>query len=99
MEMTILFIIVSILLLGAIYALWRYWETMVQMSPEEQAYDKRVARLNERQANRLSDEQLSNAVSGEDAWQVMVRRGQEAQGKRQRYAGNLERRTRERRRE
>lgn len=94
----ILFAICAALLLGAIYLLWRYWDNATRRSPEEEAYDKRVAQLNERQANRLSDEQLTHPVNEEDAWQIMVERGRKATGRRSRYGGDLKRRTRERQR-
>jgi hypothetical protein len=95
---TILFLICAILLLLVVYALWRYWDNLARVSPEEEAYDRRVARLNERQANRLTDEDLREPTNEEDAWRIMVERGEQAAHRRNRYAGDLERRTRARRR-
>ncbi len=75
----------TLLLIGVAYMLRRFWDEQAQMTPEEEAYDKRVARLNQRQANRISDGFLRRNVSDDDAWQMMVRRGRRsAQGQRQR---------------
>jgi hypothetical protein len=71
----LLFVLLAIVLLVVVYGLLRYWETLVSMSPDEEEYEQRVADLNERQANRLSDEQLTRPISDDDAWQTMLRRG------------------------
>ena len=96
--LAILFIICAIVLLSIVYMLWRYWDDVARVTPEEEAYDKRVASLNERQANRMSDKQLVRQLSEDDAWTIMVARGRRAATRRNRYAGDLKRRTRERRR-
>ena len=96
--LTILFLICAVVLLSIIYMLWRYWDNVAQVTPEEEAYDKRVASLNERQANRMSDKQLIRQLSEDDAWSIMIARGRRAAARRNRYAGDLKRRTRERRR-
>ncbi|MEM8530232.1 MAG: hypothetical protein AAGF95_05270 [Chloroflexota bacterium] len=70
-----IFLACAIIIIVVIYALWRYWEDLVQVSPEEEAYDKDVAQLNERQANRMSDERLARVTSEDEAWDVMVKRG------------------------
>lgn len=67
--------VVALLAAGAGLA-WRVWRTTMRISPQEEAYDNRVASMNERQANRLSDEQLTKPPTDEDAWALMVRRGQ-----------------------
>lgn len=94
----ILFLISAVLLLGIIYALWRYWRRLAPLSPEEEEYDERVAALNERQANRMSDEQLRNPLTEEDAWKIMVERGRRIGRRSDRYGGDLSRRAKERRR-
>ncbi|NJO82422.1 MAG: hypothetical protein HC828_06090 [Blastochloris sp.] len=98
MTSILLFVICAALLLGAMYLVWRYWDHATSRSPEEEAYDKRVAQLNERQANRLSDEQLTKPVNEDDAWRIMVERGRKTTERRNRYGGDLKRRTRERQR-
>lgn len=95
---TILFAACAIILVVIVYALWRYWDNMVNLTPEEEAFDRRVKRLNERQANRISDEDLARPLSEEDAWRIMVARGQQALRRRSRYGGSLDRRARERKR-
>lgn len=97
-EMLLLFGVLVLVLIGIVFAVWRYWDNLSSVSPEEEAYDKRVASLNERQANRFSDDLLTHRMDEEDAWQIMVARGQKAARRRNRYGGNLSRRARERRR-
>jgi len=94
---TVLFLITAALLLGGVYALWRYWDNLARLSPEEEALDERVAALNERQANRVSDEELTRPVSEDEAWQMMISRGRRGR-RRERYGGELSRRVGERRR-
>jgi hypothetical protein len=81
---TLLFVIFAVLLLAIIYALWRYWFSIAQVTPEEEEFDERVAALNERQANRISDEQLRRPLNEDDAWQIMVRRGRRPPQRRRR---------------
>jgi hypothetical protein len=57
-----------------------------------------VAALNRRQANRISDEDLANPLSGDEAWQAMIDRGRRGLRRRERYGGDLSRRVGERRR-
>jgi len=95
---TLLFLISAVLLLGAIYAVWRYWDNLSRRTPEEEAFDERVAALNRRQANRISDEDLTHPLTEDEAWQVMISRGQRGWRRRERYGGDLSRRVGERRR-
>jgi hypothetical protein len=95
---TVLFLASAALLLGAVYALWRYWDNLARLSPEEEAFDERVAALNERQANRVSDEDLARLLSEDEAWEIMVSRGLRGRRRRERYGGQLSRRVGERRR-
>ena len=95
---TLLFLASAVLLLGGVYALWRYWDNLAHVSPEEEAFDERVAALNERQANRVSDEELTHPVSEDEAWKIMISRGQQGRRRRERYGGVLSRRVGERRR-
>jgi hypothetical protein len=92
----ILFLLSAALLVGIVVVLWRYWRSYANITPEEEAFDRRVAMLNERQANRLSNEQLAETVSEEDAWNIMLERGAHAR-RRARYAREVQRRYRERR--
>ncbi len=92
----ILFLFSAALLIGIVVVLWRYWRAYANITPEEEEFDKRVAALNERQANRLSNEQLAQTISEDDAWKIMLRRGAQAR-RRARYAEQVGRRYRERR--
>lgn len=93
----ILFFVSAALLAGIVVALWRYWRNVANITPEQEEYDKRVATLNERQANRLTNDQLGQKISEEDAWNIMLRRGARAR-RRDRYAAEVRRRYDERRR-
>ncbi|MDZ4717413.1 MAG: hypothetical protein SH847_03010 [Roseiflexaceae bacterium] len=73
-----LFLLLAAGVLAVVYGVWRYWNSLVEVSPEEKEYDRQVADLNERQANRISDEQLTKPPSDDDAWQIIQRRGQQA---------------------
>jgi hypothetical protein len=110
----LLFIVFTLLIAGALLLVWRYWHAIASVSPEEEAFDERMTALNDRQANRLSDEQLTHPLTDDDAWSVMVRRGRRDRERRrkpprttqrrlpapreERYGGELSRRVDERRR-
>lgn len=87
-----LYIVFGALLVVIIVVLWRYWASLVERSPEEEAYERRLTALNERQANRYTDDELRGAPSEDEAWALMVERGRRS-GRRDRYAGELRRRT------
>jgi len=110
----ILFLFFTALVAGALLLIWRYWNTLARVSPEEEEFDERMTALNDRQANRLSDEQLTHPLTDDDAWSVMVHRGRRDRERRrkpartaqrrlpppreERYGGDLSQRERERRR-
>jgi hypothetical protein len=73
-----LFLFLAAGVLAVVYGVWRYWNNLVEVSPEEEDYERQVANLNERQANRISDEHLTKPLSDDDAWQIIQRRGQRA---------------------
>jgi membrane protein implicated in regulation of membrane protease activity len=97
MTPTILFIIFAVLLLLAIYGIWRFWSGLIAVSRAESRYEQRMAALNERQANRYTDEQLTHPANDDEAWRIMVQRGKRAT-RRERYSGSLSNRSRDRRR-
>lgn len=80
----VLFLLIASMLLGWVYFAWRSWRATTQMTPEEQEYDNRVAALNDRQANRLRDDQLTQPVNNDDAWAIMVGRGRRRERSRRR---------------
>jgi hypothetical protein len=82
----------SVVLIGVAIVLWRIWDGLTHTTPEEEAYERRVAQLNERQANRLSDDDLRRSSSLNEAWQITVDRGRRSGKRRQRYNGDLNRR-------
>jgi hypothetical protein len=110
----LLFLFFTALVAGALLLVWRYWNTIAHVSPEEEEFDERMSALNDRQANRLSDDQLTHPLNDDDAWSVMVQRGRRDRERRrrpartaqrrlpppreQRYGGDLSQRERERRR-
>ncbi|ACL23335.1 hypothetical protein [Chloroflexus aggregans] len=64
-------------LLGFIgWAAWRYWREQVNISPEDEILTREIAELNDRQANRISDQRLRSGIDPDEAWQIMVHRGQ-----------------------
>lgn len=91
-----LYILFGLLLVAIAVFVWRYWSSLVDRSPEEEAYERRLTALNERQANRYSDDELTTAPSQDEAWRIMVERGRRS-GRRDRYAGDLTRRAGSRR--
>ncbi len=95
---TVLFLLSAMVLLGAVYALWHYWDNLARRTPEEEAFDERVAALNQRQANRISDDELTHPLTEDEAWQIMISRGKRGWRRRERYSGDLSRRQGERRR-
>ncbi len=65
------------LLLGLVgLAAWRYWREQVNISPEDEELTREIAELNDRQANRMSDQRLRSGVDPDEAWRIMVQRGQ-----------------------
>lgn len=65
------------LLLGLIgFFAWRYWREQVNISPEDEELLREIAELNNRQANRISDQRLRSGIDPDEAWRIMVQRGQ-----------------------
>jgi hypothetical protein len=91
-----LYVVFGILLVAIAIFVWRYWSSLVERSPEEEAYERRLTALNERQAHRYSDDELTSSPDDDEAWRIMVERGRNA-GRRDRYAGDVNRRAGSRR--
>jgi hypothetical protein len=110
----LLFVFFTVLLGAALVLIWRYWKSIANVSQEEEEFDERMTALNDRQANRLSDDQLTHPMSDDDAWTIMVQRGRRDRERRRRppraterrrpsqrddrYGGDMARRIEERRR-
>ncbi len=75
MTIYLLFAVAALLLLGLVALLWRLWSDYAQVDPEEEQHEREIAALNDAQANRISDQQLTHPVDTDAAWQTMVQRG------------------------
>jgi|HigsolmetaAR206D_1030411.scaffolds.fasta_scaffold13094_2 hypothetical protein len=75
----ILITIIALLLFGWVSYAWYNWRNTTQFSEADEYYDKGVISLNDRQANRLSDNELTRPIREDDAWQIMVQRGRQSQ--------------------
>lgn len=75
MTVYLLFALAAVLLLGLIALVWRLWNDYVQVDPENEEHEREIAALNDAQANRVSDQQLTRPVDADSAWQTMVNRG------------------------
>lgn len=73
----ILITIMALLLLGWVSYTWHNWRRTTDVTEEDEYYDRRVISLNNRQANRLSDQDLTQPIHEDDAWQIMVQRGRQ----------------------
>ncbi|RMD82359.1 MAG: hypothetical protein D6823_01280 [Chloroflexi bacterium] len=73
-------IIIAVLVTGLLgligWAAWRYWREQINISPEDEMLTREIAELNDRQANRISDQRLRSGIDPDEAWQIMVQRGQ-----------------------
>jgi len=90
------FIIAAVIFLVIVGLLWRYWQSVAEVSASDESFSRRVARLNERQSNRIDDEHLRNITDDDEAWRIMVDRGR--QSDRLPTYSNTTRRARERQR-
>lgn len=91
-----IFIIAAVIFLVIVGLLWRYWQSMAEVSASDESFSRRVARLNERQSNRIDDDHLRNITDDDEAWRIMVDRGR--QSDRLPTYSNTTRRARERQR-
>lgn len=90
------FIIAAIIFLVIVGLLWRYWQSVAEVSASDESFSRRIARLNERQSNRIDDDHLRNITDDDEAWRIMVDRGR--QSDRLPTYSNTTRRARERQR-
>lgn len=80
----ILFTLAAGVLIFLIWAIWRFWWRYAQITPENEEFEERLADLNQHQANRISDEQLTHPATDDQAWQIMVQRGKTQRTQRKR---------------
>lgn len=71
----LLFGIAALLLVGVVLVIWRLWADYTRITPEDEEYEREIASLNDSQANRLSDQQLTRPIDTDAGWDIMVRRG------------------------
>lgn len=62
----IVFVIVATLLVLVFLGVRRYWEAQVNISQEEEDLERRMASLNERQANRRRDDEIVRLLRGDE---------------------------------
>jgi hypothetical protein len=79
-----IFIVVAVVFVAMIALMWRYWKSVSEVTPSDEAMSRRIARLNDRQANRIDDDVLRSRQTSDDAWRIMVERGENTQ-RRPRY--------------
>ena len=90
------FIIAAVIFLVIVGLLWRYWQSVAEVSASDESFSRRIARLNQRQSNRIDDDHLRNITDDDEAWRIMVDRGR--QSDRLPTYSNTTRRARERQR-
>lgn len=64
--LNIAFVVVAAVLVVVFLAIRRYWESQVNMSQEEEDLERRMASLNERQANRRRDDEIVRLLRGDE---------------------------------
>lgn len=75
MMIYLLFGLAALLLLGLIALIWRLWTDYTQVGPDDEEREREIAALNDAQANRVSDQQLTHPLDADAAWRTMVQRG------------------------
>lgn len=71
----LLFALAAALLLALVALIWRVWTDYAQVDPEDEERERELAALNDAQANRVSDQQLTRPVDLDSAWQATLQRG------------------------
>lgn len=65
-ELNLLFAAVAVIVLLIFVAVWRYWSDKLNMSQEDEALERRMAALNEGQANRRRDDEIVRLLRGDE---------------------------------
>jgi hypothetical protein len=60
------FAVIAALIVLAVVAIQRFWDTQLNMSEEDIALERRVAALNEDQANRRRDDEIVRLLRGDE---------------------------------
>ncbi|GAC1386512.1 MAG: hypothetical protein NVS4B8_02280 [Herpetosiphon sp.] len=61
-----IFILIAALIVIIVFLILRYWKHELNMSEEEVAYEKRISRLNQGQANRRRDDEIVRLLRGDE---------------------------------
>jgi hypothetical protein len=85
MAFYVLFVLTALVLIGLIGLIWQAWSNYTQVSPEDEAFERNIASLNDAQANRVSDHQLRRTIDTDTGWQIMVQRGMADQKRRREH--------------
>lgn len=64
--LNIVFVVVAALLVMVFLTIRRYWEAQVNKSQEEEDLERRMASLNENQANRRRDDEIVRLLRGDE---------------------------------
>jgi beta-lactamase regulating signal transducer with metallopeptidase domain len=64
--LNIVFVVVAALLVMVFLTIRRYWEAQLNKSPEEEDLERRMASLNEHQANRRRDDEIVRLLRGDE---------------------------------
>ncbi len=73
--LNIVFFIVATFVILIFIAIHRYWNVRLNMSEEDEALEKRMASLNEHQANRRRDDEIVRLLRGDEQPTIGKRRG------------------------
>ena len=60
------FVVVAVLVILIFLAIRRYWTVKLNMSEEDEALERRMASLNENQANRRRDDEIVRLLRGDE---------------------------------
>ncbi len=60
------FAVIAALIVLAVVAIQRFWDTQLNMSEEDIVLERRVAALNEDQANRRRDDEIVRLLRGDE---------------------------------
>jgi ABC-type anion transport system duplicated permease subunit len=69
MDQTTLHIVYAVVAMAAILiliAIWRYWAVRVNKTADEEALERRMARLNQKQAYRRRDDEIVRLLRGDE---------------------------------
>lgn len=64
--LNIVFVVVAALLVMVFLTIRRYWDAQVNKSQEEEDLERRMASLNEHQANRRRDDEIVRLLRGDE---------------------------------